>query len=1189
MKTPLLLSVLSATCLTTVTPAHSHDAVLRPSLDLNGTWEFRMDPQREGEAGNWFKPGVDFPDKIQVPGNWQAQGFGPEIRLIPHNYQGIAWYRRTIEVPKDMAGKRLWLRFQAVCNSGMAYLNGKPVGRIETFISPYEFDVTDQIRPGEKNEVVVRVDSGSTDERTRANAHLGVGNVGDPNSSAGYVGMIQYLAKWGGIIGRVELIAQPSPSLEDVVIRADIAKKVANVFFDLKRTTPGEAWEGSAKVEIVPVTGTEQTRSVETPVRFAPDATQSEQINLAISLPDMRLWSPEDPFLYDVRVTLQKDGRSIDRLTHRTGMREFAVGGGDGAFVLNGNPYFLRGIGYDSVEVKTGTPMPDKAIYIERLRHLKDLGFNCVRMLAHTPIKEFFDAADEVGMLVQAEGEWFLGFYPMSDQAADLLSAQVPRLIREHRNHPSWYAFACMNEGQYTSAADEVTKNRYIMSAYETFRKMDPTRYFQAADGTLLAPSFWPRDIISAWAEFPKATESTAAAAPQNFKGDVDEFAYFRRALPDAEMTALAAVSPDSPDVGKAPESLKPDSYSQGAEISHGADLADKASDVLANDNAPFSAGIWVKPTGFAIYEFGTLFSFGAAEAGKGLIVCLEGYTGTGQIIVGRYLQNILTSKTALSLNEWNHVGVSFDGEQLRLFINGRLDGEIAGQMDIEPKDLKLGSLINRPVRSAEEYRSRPHIWHEFNQSYVGTVPDLDLEKKLVGAAVSQEANTLARHRARVESFGLLDRYPALRQTSFQAHYEYVKQAFEVARQMPNLDGYHWWMASELPAGFEIDVTGFGVLDMLYQPEKFLDPKLFSSFNSASVLLIDADLDQRVLVADEKKVIGVSISQYGLAPIKDGRLRWKVVTQDGKTLLEGELAGITAPNGQVTKIGSIELEPIHPDSAKQLLLEVHLESEACVQSNAWKFWVFPKQKQSFEGNAIVNLTGVKELDSRYSTEGKTGISQARLVLADQMTPALLDYVAKGGNAILLEMDEELSARSRPEFMRLQFRTHTAYNTSRIIKESVGIPYWPKWIRCNANFVENHPAIADFPHEDFPDYQMARMFSDHVRAVDFSGTDSVQRKKMRPLVWGLNMDDTKTPVPDYPLPQEFFYGSMITEAGLGKGKVIICSLWTLDGIKRGYPEAGYLLDCLVDYLLEGAADSQLPALTLEEANNLFQMK
>lgn len=79
-----------------------------------------MDPQCEGEAEKWFDAGVAYPDKIQVPGNWQAQGFGEPIHLVRNNYQGIAWYRRIFEVPKDMAGHRVWLRFQSVCNHGEA-------------------------------------------------------------------------------------------------------------------------------------------------------------------------------------------------------------------------------------------------------------------------------------------------------------------------------------------------------------------------------------------------------------------------------------------------------------------------------------------------------------------------------------------------------------------------------------------------------------------------------------------------------------------------------------------------------------------------------------------------------------------------------------------------------------------------------------------------------------------------------------------------------------------------------------------------------------------------------------------------------------------------------------------------------------------------------------------------------------
>ena len=678
--------------LATAFSANAADPATRPSVSLDGEWQFRMDPNNQGDTEKWFDAGVAFPDKIQVPGNWQSQGFGEPFHLLRHNYQGIAWYRRSFEVPQDMAARRVWLRFQSACNHGEAYVNGRKVGRIESFVSPYEFDVTDIVRPGADNVVTVRVDSGSTDAIARNNL-FGAAALGDPNSANGYVGMTQFLAKWGGIIGRVELQARPDPAIEEIFIRPDVANQQAKVGFSIRCNGTAEAWSGRAVVEITAADGKTSSYKADVPVSLGAGAAETGPLSAVVAIPDMRLWSPEDPYLYNVRVTLEKDGHAVDHLTERTGMREFAVGGGNGAFILNGRPYFLCGIGYHSQEPITGTPLPEKMIYVERLRHLKKLGFNCVRMLSHAPFKEFFDAADEVGMLVQAEGEFFLGGLPMSEKTADLLAGQVPRIIREHRNHPSWYAFACMNEG---GGFVDAAKRRYIQSAYDSFRELDPTRYFMASDGSnYQPPPMWPMDIISSLNDFPRADAPTTPAEPP--------------------------------------------------QVSHG------------------------EPDGFT-------------------------YT-------------------------------------------------------------------------AEDYRNRPHIWHEFNQSYVGPLPDLDVEKKLAGGVISQEANLMVRHRARVDSFGLLGRYPSLRQMSFQWYHEYLKQAFETARQMPNLDGYHWWVISDIPSGFETDLTSIGILDMVYQPEKFADPESFLPFNSASVLLIDADVDQRVLAVGERKVIGVSISHYGAHPI----------------------------------------------------------------------------------------------------------------------------------------------------------------------------------------------------------------------------------------------------------------------------------------------------------------------------------
>ena len=81
----------------------------------------------------------------------------------------------------------------------------------------------------------------------------------------------------------------------------------------------------------------------------------------------------------------------------------------NGTLLLNGKPYFIRGLGDDSVEVISGIPMPDKQIYIDRLKMAKRYGFNGIRFLSHTPNKEYFDAADEVGMLLLCDGDSFTG------------------------------------------------------------------------------------------------------------------------------------------------------------------------------------------------------------------------------------------------------------------------------------------------------------------------------------------------------------------------------------------------------------------------------------------------------------------------------------------------------------------------------------------------------------------------------------------------------------------------------------------------------------------------------------------------------------------------------------------------------------------------------------------------------------
>ena len=69
---------------------------MRLRIDLNGAWQFRLDPGVVGEREQWYAAPVAFPDSIQVPGCWQAQGFGKPSGILGHQFAGTAWYRKSV-------------------------------------------------------------------------------------------------------------------------------------------------------------------------------------------------------------------------------------------------------------------------------------------------------------------------------------------------------------------------------------------------------------------------------------------------------------------------------------------------------------------------------------------------------------------------------------------------------------------------------------------------------------------------------------------------------------------------------------------------------------------------------------------------------------------------------------------------------------------------------------------------------------------------------------------------------------------------------------------------------------------------------------------------------------------------------------------------------------------------------------
>ena len=121
-------------------------------LNLNGQWEFRFDSKDLGLDQNWQNPNTPFDREITVPFCWESKLSGV------HDLSGhqIGWYRRKITVPAEWSSRRVWLRFEAVDWEARVWVNGQEVGRHEGGYTPFAFDITDQVKPGESATIVVR-------------------------------------------------------------------------------------------------------------------------------------------------------------------------------------------------------------------------------------------------------------------------------------------------------------------------------------------------------------------------------------------------------------------------------------------------------------------------------------------------------------------------------------------------------------------------------------------------------------------------------------------------------------------------------------------------------------------------------------------------------------------------------------------------------------------------------------------------------------------------------------------------------------------------------------------------------------------------------------------------------------------------------------------------------------------------
>lgn len=433
-------------------------------LSLRGEWGFVTDTRlmgrhRMGKGPGWNEPDWTGLRKIEVPGCWAAQGVGePGMsqewslpfdcipRPLNHVYMGTARYRRAVEIPENWKGKRIWLKVGGVRTEAWFWVNKQRVGHLNTYCGSYKYDITDLVRSGEPAEIVATV----------------------RNDTPSRKGCMTAFHRFGGFYRDIELEATPQTWVDDAWVRGDIDKKTALVNVGIRHDGSHAPSDLLLETRIKTLDGTPAGS-------FSQPVTLSDEVGVdlvcEIPLSEFRLWSPEAPHLYLAEVTLLSGGAPIHGWTERFGVRKLEVRGN--RFYLNGKPLFVRGYGDDYIYPITLISPVEREEHLKRLKIAREAGFNYVRHHTHCEVPEFFEAADEAGILIQPELPYYhdittegFEFDPLRD---------IKELYRHYRRYVSFASYSTGNEGHLGSPIDE--------EVYQWAKRTDPDRLMQHQDG----------------------------------------------------------------------------------------------------------------------------------------------------------------------------------------------------------------------------------------------------------------------------------------------------------------------------------------------------------------------------------------------------------------------------------------------------------------------------------------------------------------------------------------------------------------------------------------------------------------------------------------------------------------------------------------------------------------------------------
>ena len=417
-------------------------------VNLNGTWSYSFDFGRTGAQKGWSKA-TSFDGKITVP-------FCPESSLsgVKHtDFINSIWYQRTLNIPAAWDGKQVMLNYGAIDYKAHVFIDGQLVRLHNGTGSSFSCDITKYVQPGHSHNLVVQVN-----DNLRDGKQPGGKQCFDLNS-----GGCMY-TRVTGIWQTVWMEAVDKEGLKSVFATPDIDQK------QLVIRPQFYAENAANKLVVTLYDGNKAVAKT--------SVTCGDNSVVVLPVKNMKLWSPESPFLYGLKYQVVKNGKVIDEVNSYAGMRKVHLAGG--YFYLNNKPYYQRLVldqGYYPDGIWTA---PTDEALKKDIEMSKAVGFNGARLHQKSFEERYYYWADKLGYLTWGESaSW--GLNVNNEEACRNFISEWAELVERDRNHPSLVTWTPLNETW--SANNSGVYTRFVQNLYDMTKALDGTRPVNDASG----------------------------------------------------------------------------------------------------------------------------------------------------------------------------------------------------------------------------------------------------------------------------------------------------------------------------------------------------------------------------------------------------------------------------------------------------------------------------------------------------------------------------------------------------------------------------------------------------------------------------------------------------------------------------------------------------------------------------------